>query len=210
MPGKAGACVRAFAGAQTGMMKRPLRILAACLGLGLPALCPAAEWKDLFDGSTLNGWDKQTRTNWRVENGAIVADSGEKGLLTTGAEWSDCEIEVEFRAAGGTRSGVMLSTRKTVTDPATECYELNIAPDSEAYPTGSLAGRSKAPAPPETTDWQRLRARIELGTVKIWLNDRLVVEYKDRHPLKAGPVGLEFDQGKIEFRKIRLKNLSLL
>ena len=44
------------------------------------AVSPAAAgqsgpgWVQLFDGKTLDGWDQVGKANWRVEDGAIVAD----------------------------------------------------------------------------------------------------------------------------------------
>jgi hypothetical protein len=31
-------------------------------------------WVQLFDGRSLNGWDQVGTANWRVEDGAIMAD----------------------------------------------------------------------------------------------------------------------------------------
>ena len=31
-------------------------------------------WTQLFDGSTMGGWDQVGTANWRVEEGALVAD----------------------------------------------------------------------------------------------------------------------------------------
>ncbi|MCE7935567.1 MAG: hypothetical protein DYG96_13400, partial [Chlorobi bacterium CHB2] len=36
-------------------------------------------WLSLFDGQTLFGWRHSGSADWRVENGAIVVESGEKG-----------------------------------------------------------------------------------------------------------------------------------
>ena len=51
-----------------------------------------AGWISLFDGRTLFGWDVPTITNWHVEDGAIVADSGEKSLLLTPFHFDDFEL----------------------------------------------------------------------------------------------------------------------
>lgn len=187
-------------------MKHFLRLLLAVVAI--PSAF-ADGWIELFDGRTLEGWESQSKTNWRVADGAITADDGEKGLLVTTRRWSDYELEVSFRAAKGTNSGVFLSTKKTVADPATECYELNIAPDSNPFPTGSLVGRFKFVDAPESPDWRTFRARVENGTVTVWLDGKKIVEYKDRKPLAGGPVGLQFNEGRIEFRAIRIRNLGL-
>jgi hypothetical protein len=69
-------------------------------------------WTPLFDGSTLNGWDGDT-SYWRVENGAIVAEStcekpaGTIYLVWKGGEAADFELKLEMRGEGAeVNSGV--------------------------------------------------------------------------------------------------------
>ena len=125
-------------------------VLALLLGAGSVA---HAAWDDLFNGRDLDGWESQSKADWQVKDGAIVVTEGAKGLLTTRGTYRDYELEVEFRAATGTNSGVFLSTPKTITDPATQCYELNIAPPTNPFPTGSLVGRARHDAG-ESAAWR--------------------------------------------------------
>lgn len=173
------------------------------------AATASASWQDLFNGRDLDGWDLQTKANWRIEGGAIVVDKGEKGLLTSRGIYGDYELEIEFRAPDGTRSGICLSSPTTVTDPGSECYEVNIAPDSSAYPTGSLTGRSRYGGAGEAPEWRKIRVKVEGGKVEVWLSGDKILEYKDRKPLRSGHVGLEFDLGRVEFRNIRIQKLDL-
>ena len=64
-------------------MKRALVTYAAPLLIGFAAFNAASQatgqtgpgWISLFDGKTIgNEWDRVGETNWRVEDGAIVAD----------------------------------------------------------------------------------------------------------------------------------------
>ncbi|HUA82952.1 MAG TPA: DUF1080 domain-containing protein [Bryobacteraceae bacterium] len=64
-----------------------------------------AGWKQIFDGSTLNGWDGSPDV-WRVENGAIVGESspqhpaGTTYILWTGGEPKDFELKAEIKLEG--------------------------------------------------------------------------------------------------------------
>ena len=64
-----------------------------------------AGWKSMFDGQTLNGWDGN-KDVWRVEDGAIVAEStcekpvGTTYLIWQGGEPGDFEIKAELRGEG--------------------------------------------------------------------------------------------------------------
>jgi len=64
----------------------------------------------LPDGKTLNGWTKQGNANWSVNAGVITADTGEICLLTTNKKYDNYELELEFKAAIGTNSGIFLKT----------------------------------------------------------------------------------------------------
>ncbi|WP_264503178.1 3-keto-disaccharide hydrolase [Luteolibacter flavescens] len=181
---------------------------ALAAGLLLAGAAAGAEWQELFNGRDLTGWEPQTKVDWQVKDGAIVATKGADGLLTTRETYRDYELEVEFRAPDGTNSGIFLSTPKTVTDPANECYEVNIAPASNPFPTGSLVGRSRHDGG-EAPEWRKLRMKVESGRVLVWLGDKQIIDYKDRKPLEGGHIGLQFREGRVEFRGIRIRKLGL-
>lgn len=191
---------------QLGKVKSVIKALAA--GLLLAAAAAGAEWQVLFDGRDLKGWELQSKVDWQVKDGVIVATKGTDGLLTTRETYRDYELEVEFRAPNGTNSGILLSTPKSVTDPANECYEVNIAPASHPYPTGSLVGRSRYDGG-ESPDWRKFRVKVESGRVTVWLGDKQIIDYKDKKPLEGGHIGLQFREGRVEFRGIRIRKLGL-
>ena len=56
-------------------MKRPLTLVLS-LSFLLPAL--AGEPVALFDGKTFSGWEGNTASVWRIEEGALTAGSLEK------------------------------------------------------------------------------------------------------------------------------------
>jgi hypothetical protein len=169
-----------------------------------------AGWILLFDGETAFGWEAGSDANWQVVEGALVASEGKQGLLATTSEFSDFVLKVEFRATPQTNSGVFLRTPLQPTDPATDCYELNIAaPDVSPFSTGSFVGRDKAPAPAEATDWQAFEVTAQGDHWVVLLNGKQVLDYRDQKPLGRGRIGLQFNQGKIEFRNVKLKPLGL-
>jgi len=64
-----------------------------------------AGWTSMFDGSTLNGWDGDTKY-WRVEDGAITVESscekptGTIYLVWKGGQPADFEMKLEMRGEG--------------------------------------------------------------------------------------------------------------
>lgn len=168
-------------------------------------------WIRLFDGQSLMGWKDAGKANWRVEDGAITADSGEMGLLCTSVRYSDFELELEFNATSTTNSGIFLRTPAKPTDPTKDCYELNIAPPDNPFPTGSLVGRAKVSEQaeePEPGEWHTLHALVDRDHVQIWLNGVETANYTDTTGLTSGLIGLQFRESAIRFRNIRLRPIT--
>ena len=181
-----------------------------------PQLLSPAEladgWISLFDGQTLFGWKAHSKADWAVKDGAIRVGSGERGLLCTSVQFDDYVLKADFRAAKGTNSGIFLRTAPVVgmDDIKTKCYELNIAPPDNPFPTGSFVGRLKGKEVPERAgEWQTFEATIDGGKCSVKLNGETVLEYTDPAPAHRGYIGLQLNTGEVEFRNIKLKPLGL-
>ena len=166
-------------------------------------------WISLFDGQSLFGWRATSKADWKVEDGTIVVTSGEKGLLCTAAQFDRYVLKLEFRSAAETNSGVFLNTPQKPTDPASDCYELNIAPADNPFPTGSLVKRQKVEGEYQSTDWQAYEVRVDGGHVHVKLNGEQVLDYTDPAPLGRGHIGLQLNSGRVAFRNIKLKPLGV-
>jgi hypothetical protein len=167
-------------------------------------------WILLFDGETTFGWKAISDANWKVADGVISVDTGAKGLLNTTSQFGDFILKVDFRAPAATNSGVFLRTAAEPKDPAVDCYELNIAaPDVSPFYTGSFVGREKAAATSESSDWRTFTVKAVGGHFQVDLDGVRVLDYLDDKPLGRGYLGLQFNSGKVEFRNVKLKPLSL-
>ncbi|MEZ6088871.1 MAG: DUF1080 domain-containing protein [Pirellulaceae bacterium] len=170
-------------------------------------------WVRLFDGRTLFGWRQAGNLDWKVVDGTLQVEAGEKGLLCTNTRWRDYELTLEYKASADTNSGVFLRTPLFPTDPAVDCYELNIAPPDNPFPTGSLVKRKRADASTvgdlDAEAWHRYEIRLEGGHLNIKLNGNEVLDYTDPMPLPAGLIGLQFNSGSVAFRDIRIRPLGL-
>jgi hypothetical protein len=165
-------------------------------------------WIRLFDGQTLFGWEANTDANWRVEDGTIVVDKGQRGLLCTTVDFADYVLRVDFKADPQTNSGIFLRTPITPTDPKSDCYELNIAPDDDAFPTGSLVFRKKTEGN-NREQWQTFEVTVAGDEITIRLDGEQIMHFVDEQPVRRGRIGLQLNQGRVAFRNIYLKPLSL-
>ncbi|MEK0425717.1 MAG: hypothetical protein RJB11_1808, partial [Planctomycetota bacterium] len=181
----------------------------------LDARLPSEEldlgWIRLFDGQSLLGWKSTSDADWKVENDHIVVTKGQPGFLQTEVRFSDYEIELEFQADEKTNSGLFLRTSDDVKDPSKDCYEINIAPTDNPFPTGSIVGRSKVSeqvTAPEADQWHSLHALVDQDHIQVWVNGQQAADYKDTTGLVAGKIGLQFREGAIRFRNIRLRPIG--
>ncbi len=176
-----------------------------------PALA-AEGWVRLFDGHTLFGWESTGNANWRIEEETLTVDKGERSLLSTSTDWIDYELTLEFNADENTNSGVFCKTILDPSDVELECYEINIAPDDNPFPTGGIVKRKEvSDAAPKQTygKWRRMTIRIEGSNVKVTVDDKVVCEYTDPGQTPGNRISLQHNSGRVAFRDIRIKPLGL-
>ncbi len=167
-------------------------------------------WILLFDGESLYGWKAASEANWKVADGAIRVSEGEKGLLNTTTQFGDYELKLDFRAPTDTNSGIFLRTSPQPKDPASDCYELNIASPAESpFPTGSFVGRRKGTAVNVDDGWHSYHVTVAGAKCNVKLDGNVVLDYEDPTPLGRGFIGLQFNHGPVEFRNIKLRPLGL-
>ncbi|MBI1247639.1 DUF1080 domain-containing protein [bacterium] len=171
-------------------------------------------WISLFDGETLFGWNASPKSgssanDWKVVDGTIEVDSGGIGLLCTTTQFADYLLKVDFQADENTNSGIFLRTPPSPKSPTYDCYELNIAPPSNSFPTGSLVGRIKATPDCKPGEWHTFEVRVEGAKIEVKLDGKVVTSYEDKDYLGKGFIGLQHNEGKVRFRNIVLKPLGL-
>ena len=162
-------------------------------------------WMLLFYGDSLADWTSSGDAEWRVEDDAIVADSGGRGLLLTVDEYENFEMVVDFLADPGTNSGIFLRTVPNPSDMRKDGYELNIAPLDHPFPTGSLVSRKKVEGVEEVDDWRTFHIEAIDGHIKVKLDGEPILEYEDPEPIEKGYIGLQHNEGRIAFRNIKFR-----
>lgn len=169
-----------------------------------------AGWLLLFDGESLFGWTPEGAADWRVADGAIIADSGGDGWLRQNTAFADYVLHLEFRASTAeTNSGVFF--RSAVDgEPHKTGYELQIWDKHEKYPTGSLvnfAATDKGHLTPG--EWQSFDLEAAGSHYTVRLDGRIILDANDAHSL-VGNLGLQHkEDNRIAFRNIKLKPLGL-
>lgn len=169
-------------------------------------------WTMLIDGKSMGDWDRVGESNWRLEDGAVVADkrtSKDTAHLVTKASYKDFEIYAEFWASDDANSGIFLrcSDRKNI--GAKTCYEVNIFDQRKdpTYGTGAIVDFAEVnPMPKAGGKWNTFEITAKGRQITVVLNGQKTVEL--RNGLFAeGPFTLQHGEGVIKFRKVAVRPL---
>jgi hypothetical protein len=113
---------------EEGGMKRWIAIVAALLAFGCHGLCDVrlalgqagGGWVTLFDGSSLDNWNKVGDANWKLVDGIAQADGG-SGYLVSKEAFVDYQVRIEFWVRSDGDGGVSINcadSRKPILDVA--------------------------------------------------------------------------------------------
>lgn len=213
-------------------MIRPLALIL-CLSAALSAQ-PASDWKNLFDGKSLNGWTPaESKTTWKIVDGLLTAGGPRSHLFYSGpvlnSGFRNFELEVEAKATHGTNSGVYFHTQfqdKAWPEHGFEVQICNTCTGEAGYTerkkTGSLyAVRNIYKQLVQDDQWFKLNVLVQGKRVQIRVDGTLIVDYiepatpvlGDEHRLRVLSHGTFALQGHdpttgVAFRSIRVRPLS--
>ena len=170
-------------------------------------------WTQLFDGKTLEGWTQSGKANWRVEDGAIVADKleMEKGSahLVTKSSYKNHMIYAEFWADEKANSGIFVRCKDPNKIGARDCYEMNIfdARPDPSYGTGAIVYFAEAnPALKAAGKWNTFEILADGRHLSITLNGQKTADVRNGLH-EEGHFTLQYGSGVIKFRKVAVKPL---
>lgn len=194
-----------------------------------------ADFVSLFDGESLEGWERHTGLpedqvggKWEVVDGAIVGDQdppGHGGFLVTTQEFGDFELALETKLDYPVDSGIFLRVGE---DGKSHQVTLDYREGGDIgaiYLPWTQAGVFSNPEGVEhfhADEWNDVRVRIEgePSRIRFWLNDELVTDFQHTEETtsgvpRSGTIGLQVHPGesyeagkKVRFRNIRIRSLE--
>ena len=180
-------------------------------------------WITLFDGNSNNidNWNEIGDANWRIEDGAVVADKG-NGFLVSKNIYSDFQIRAEFWVDADTNSGIFIRCTDPDKITGTTAYEVNIwdtRPDP-SYGTGAIVDVGKVnPMPKAGGKWNVYEITAKGSTFTVTLNGQITVDGAKDAKFASGRIALQHglgvkddkgvanDRGVVKFRKVEIKPL---
>ena len=171
-------------------------VLAAALAgcSGMPS--GGSHWVTLIDGGKgLENFTPVGDANWRVEDGAIVADhkdSKPSAFLMTKESYADFELRAEFWVSHDANSGIYMRCANGAAPTDTTCYEANIfdeRPDA-SYGTGAITNFVKVPERNRSGgQWNRFDITVKGSHIEVRLNGKQTAVFEARPRWRAGRSG---------------------
>jgi hypothetical protein len=194
-------------------------LLLACLLVAFAQAASGEEWKELFDGKTLDGWvQRGGQAKYRVEDGVILGQSvpnTANSFLCTEKDYADFILELEFKVDPALNSGVQFRSEyreeareveyggKTIKEPAKRVfgYQCEIDPSARSYSAGiydearrgwlyDLKDNEPARKAFKPNEWNKLRIECLGDSLKTFINDVPAADIKDGLTPK-GFIGLQ-------------------
>lgn len=149
-----------------------------------------AGWKLLFDGKTTKGWHTYGRdtvgSKWQVKDGAIIFDPTQPrnggGDIVTNDEYENYELNLEWKIAKGSNSGIIFDIQESPkfgatyqTGPEMQVLDNKNASDNKKqnHLAGCLydmSGDSTVSKPKPIGEWNQVRLIQDKGHLTFYLN----------------------------------------
>ena len=164
----------------------------------------------LFNGINLEGWQTQgAESHWIVQDG-LLANARDGANLVSTAKFEDFKLHAEFRYPKGSNSGIYLRGRYEVQIEDDEGADVNVHTIGGIY--GFFAPCVRAAKKPD--EWQTFDITLTGRVATVVLNGETVVDRQtipgitggalDADEGSPGPIMIQGDHGRIEFRKIQI------
>lgn len=202
------------------------------------AICVFSSWnvspiafgqtKDLFDGKSFEGWEGDTKTTWRIEDGCIRAGSDDQSaprneFLATTNQYDNFDLTAEYRLVGSEKlnAGIQFRSKRVPNHHEVSGYQADIGTDVDGHLYDETRrNRMLARPKPEDVkqanqpgDWNKLRIQANGPRIQIWLNDLLMIDYteEDANIESTGFIALQIHgglKGTISYRNIKVTPLK--
>ena len=184
------------------MLCRRILCLAVVLLSATPALAQSGEWKELFNGKDLAGWEHVGPGGFTVEDGLLKPHGGMGLLAYTEQSFGGVVIRVVFKPVkDDSNSGVFIRIPQKPTEPwmpVNRGYEVQIDNgDDDYHCTGVLYSLTQAMARPQNAgEWNTMEIALDGPHTVVTLNGIKITDYTEGEPVPPKKKSYEPDRGR--------------
>lgn len=186
-------------------------------------------YKSLFNGKDLTGWVAMGSPSWKAENGLIICTGQGSGWLRSIAEYQGFILRLEFKISPRGNSGIFIRATEEG-NPAFTGMEIQIMDDHGKPPVKNSTGALYAAVAPAANvskpagEWNEIeiacigrRVKVTMNGQRLYavnldspqLNAELPEDQKLTNRVPTGFIGLQNHGNVVEFRNIRIKDMTL-
>jgi hypothetical protein len=190
--------------------------------LTVSASAEEGEWRDLFDGKTLEGWEQHGgKAVYCVEDGAVVGHSvpnTQNSFMCTKERFSDFELVFEVKVDNALNSGVQIRSNIKENDRVYgPQVEIESGPGEAGYIYGEATGRGWLSQNRSRTDafkngeWNEYRVVAKGANIKTFVNGQPIADLTDEQASREGLIGLQVHGvgGREEPLYVRWRNIKI-
>ena len=184
------------------MLRSSILYLAIFVLGALPGHAQSGEWKQLFNGNDLTGWEHVGPGGFTVEDGLLKTHGGMGLLWYTGQSFGDAIIRVVFKPVkDDSNSGVFIRIPEKPTEPwmpVNRGYEVQIDNgDDDYHCTGVLYSLTKALARPgKAGEWNTMEITLDGPRTMVTSNGVKITDYTEGQPVPPKKKSYEPDRGR--------------
>ncbi len=217
------------------MLRRTFECVVLATVLSVTTAAMAEEWKPLFDGQSLEGWQqKGGAAKYRVEGGEIVGTSvpnTSNSFLCTTKDYDDFLLELDFKVHPKLNSGVQIRSQafnepkdiagRKIPAGRVHGYQVEIDPSDRAWSGGiydegrrgwlnNLQDNQAARDAFKPGEWNTFRIECRGDSIKTWINGVPAADLKD-DMTPAGFIALQVHGvgADADPREVRWRNIRI-
>lgn len=207
-------------------MRSP-RLLRCLVTLVTLAVAPALAAAELFDGTTLAGWEGDAKW-WRVQDGALTGGSLTEKVphnyfLATKRSFQNFDLKLRLKLTGVSNtgminSGVQIRSLRVPNSTEMSGYQVDAGEGwwgklyDESRRNKVIAEAANLPAVAaavKRNDWNYIRIRAEGPRIRSWVNGVPALDYTETAPgiAQDGHIGLQIHSGGMAL--VQVKDITI-
>ena len=160
-------------------------------------------------------WVAHGAQDWKLQDGKLMNGNSGRGWIGTRAEYTDFELELEYKLGAKGNSGVFLRAWADGEINGSQFVEVQLI-DDDGYKTaaktctGAVFGRVEPNPRPVTklNEWNAATVRVVGKRVTVTINGTKCVDSDVEFPRSKGVIGLQQLDSPVEFRNVRVRDLN--
>jgi hypothetical protein len=177
-----------------------MKTILIFFGLLLPLSMTSQEWKTLFNGENMDGWEQVGDGQFILEDGLLKTSGGMGLLYYTERKFDNAIIRVVYKGAEENNAGVFIRIPEKPEEawmPVNKGYEVQIDDRGGDYhKTGVLYSFTKAKASPgKPGEWNTMEITLDSDRTIVHVNGELVTDFTEGDPVPEKVESYEPDRG---------------